>query len=834
MYDNLDKDIERGRNDFPYFCEHLLGIILHQGQLRAWKKMKERYVTTTLILAGNRSGKGIALDERVVTSSGYKKASEIVVGETLFSDTGKKTKVIGVFPQGEKETYRFIFDDNSSLIVDDSHLWNVKDSKRRFWKGCKNYGEWETVGTKEIVDYYRKYDFTPPAKQRYSIPMTEPVEFDEKPVTIDPYTMGYLLGNGGLRYGTRVSFSDEEIASYLPYRLKSCKEGTCDYYVYDINEKIKELGLRGKYSHEKHIPEEYLINSIDVRLAVLRGLMDSDGSISSDNMTIEYSTSSKKLMEGIVFLVESLGGCAKVTTRIPNYTYRGEKKTGRLSYRVWITRLTVCPFRLPRKANLFRERIIAKQRILLKIEPLGQKETVCFKVDAPSELFLADHFIVTHNTIFLTCKHIWKLFYKIPGPGKKIREKDWEHIEYRTVNLAPHSNQTQIIYRHIMRIIRGQFSIQMPDGEMVKNKSKISWFIDFDGNNNPDEPPKTGKYELHFANGSSFYAFTLGGSHGDNVVGEAYAYASYDEVGRSKAIDKEHEDITTRLADWVGELDMITTPDDTNADTSDWLASIVDKAEDPNSGYRFINWTTNDNTYMSGQSLTTLLLGKTAEQQRRILKGEIVKNSTKYFPYVKIESMFNDVRYGMKRINFNYQFPQPNRLYYGGLDTSGMGKDAWSFYVIDYTTKPFKIVFDYTSAKNTPTENMSLTRNYVEQFIQVAGSNFKWKIDFTSEGGTIVWDLMKDLNPEPFKFGIEKGSGRNMKVELMETLRKCVNEECIVSDLDNDLKGQLISYRGPKDDKNRVTDRIMALGMAIYEPFNNLTKPNEPWIVDFD
>lgn len=445
--------------------------------------------------------------------------------------------------------------------------------------------------------------------------------------------------------------------------------------------------------------------------------------------------------------------------------------------------------------------------------------------------------LLSHNsgkTVLLSCKHIWKNFYKKAGPGKMLREKDWEVIDYRTVNLAPHSNQTQIIYRNVMKMIRGKYSIQNLDGSMSTNHSLIPWFIDFDGNNNPENPPKTGKFELHFANGASFYAFTLGGSHGDNVVGEAYAYASYDEAGRSKQIEKEHEDITTRLADWVGELDMITTPDDTNIDTSDWLADKIDKAEDPNSGFRFMNWSTNDNEYLTGQSLSTLLIGKTPEQQRRILKGEIVKNTTKFFPHARLATMFDSTRYSGKKIDFTYQFPQHNRLYYGGLDTSGMGKDAWSFYVIDYTSKPFKIVFEYTSAKNTPTENLRLSRYYIEQFRTLAGSNFKWKIDFTSEGGTIVYDLLRDLCPEPFKFGIEKGSGRNMKVELMETLRKAINEECIVSYQDDNLQSQLNNYRGPKDDKNRVTDRVMALGMAVYDPYLELSAPNEEWIVDFD
>lgn len=430
------------------------------------------------------------------------------------------------------------------------------------------------------------------------------------------------------------------------------------------------------------------------------------------------------------------------------------------------------------------------------------------------------------KTVYISCKHIWKLYYKIAGPGKEIKPAYWEDLEYRTLNAAPHSNQTKIMLKTIMRIIRGKFPLRHPDGTITTNLSLIRYFIDDDALSNPEEPPKAGPYELHFANGSSFFAFTLGGSHGDAIQGEAYAYASYDEFGRSKDPDKEHDDITTRLGDWVGELDIITTPDENNPDASDWLADKVDRAAEPNSGFRYIHWDTTANPHMTQDSLNTILIGKTEEQKRRILKGSIMKTSLRYFPYRKVNAMFDhDCK---QHIDFLNRFPSTDRKYFGGLDTSGMGKDMWAFYVIDYTEKPWKVVFRFVS-KDTPVNNMRETRQIIDQFM---GCDFKWQIDFTSEGGTIIYDSMRDLMPIPYRFSIEKGTGRNMKVELTDTLRRIVQDEILWSPEDNSLHSQLAGYRGPKEDKGQATDCVMALGLACYLPFQELIKPKRQWIYD--
>jgi hypothetical protein len=436
------------------------------------------------------------------------------------------------------------------------------------------------------------------------------------------------------------------------------------------------------------------------------------------------------------------------------------------------------------------------------------------------------------KTVKKACKHIWMNFYKITGPGKHIAQEYWENVDYRTMNCAPHTNQTKIMFRTVGRIIRGQFPIRHADGSATINMSLIPWFIDGPGMNNPVDPPKQGPFEYHFANNAHMYCYTLGGSHGDAVQGEYYNYASYDEFGRSKAPDKEWDDITTRLGDWMGHLDIITTPDENNPDASDWLADRLDLCDEPNSGFRYFSWTTEDNEYMGKDSIEQILKGKNPEQQRRILKGALIKTSGKFFGYKYVNKILEE---NSRMIDFVNHFPDPRCFYSGGLDTSGKGKDSWSFYIYDITERPFRKVFDFTNNDLRPTENAAETRQIIENFVKYVGwDHFEWQIDYTSEGGTIVYDMLEDLRPIPFRFSVEKGSGKNMKVELCEKGRDCLYEDCLRASGDGKLHSQFASFRGPKDDKGQSTDRLMATLLAIYLPWKRINQESNEWIFDVD
>jgi hypothetical protein len=168
-----------------------------------------------------------------------------------------------------------------------------------------------------------------------------------------------------------------------------------------IQEEIKRLGLYGHYSHEKFLPTEYLCGSIEQRVSLLRGLMDTDGHCSKEGGTCVYYTSSERLAADIQQLVWSLGGTTTISNKQTFFTHKNECRSGRPSFVVSLALPNeINPFSVERKAS----RVVARTkyfptRYVLSIEPDGEEECQCLLIDHPDHLYLTDDFIVTHNTL---------------------------------------------------------------------------------------------------------------------------------------------------------------------------------------------------------------------------------------------------------------------------------------------------------------------------------------------------------------------------------------------------------------------------------------------------
>ena len=226
--------------------------------------------------------------------------------------------------------------------------------------------------------------------------------------------MGVLIGDGTISNQVTITNPDSEIIdkvkSVLPddvkliavkndkinYRITTGLYGTKKHW---FREHLDKLGLYGKKSYEKHIPYNYLYSSVEDRIELLRGLMDSDGYIGDDS-TCEYSTSSEKLSDDIMFLLRSLGGIPvkKIKTKT-KYTYKNEVKFGRVSYRIFFSLKTFNPFYLSRKSLKWNPSPRDNGRWIDRIEFESKQKTVCISVDSPDNSYITDCFIVTHNTL---------------------------------------------------------------------------------------------------------------------------------------------------------------------------------------------------------------------------------------------------------------------------------------------------------------------------------------------------------------------------------------------------------------------------------------------------
>jgi phage terminase large subunit-like protein len=236
------------------------------------------------------------------------------------------------------------------------------------------------------------------------MPGCSPWKLAPKSLPIPPYLLGVLLGDGMMgQEALMFSTADQEIVSAVKDQIpQSCtvlEVGKYDYRIkkgpgkrHPLMSALRELELHGKKSHQKFVPQQYLLGSADQRLAVLQGLMDTDGSISKTG-AMEFSSTSKQLAEDVVFLVVSLGGRSLAQ---PRQTYC-KGKPGRPSWRVRVG-LNLCPFRLKRKARKWGKRKNTTDRVLHRIEKSEPGPATCISVAHPDRTYVTAHGVVTHNT----------------------------------------------------------------------------------------------------------------------------------------------------------------------------------------------------------------------------------------------------------------------------------------------------------------------------------------------------------------------------------------------------------------------------------------------------
>ena len=203
---------------------------------------------------------------------------------------------------------------------------------------------------------------------------------------------------------------------------------------------MHRLGLKGKLSWQKFIPDEYIMADAESRLELLRGLLDTDGYVTAEGASVEFSSSSPKLAEGVAFLTRSLGGIATIAWRTPRYTYRGESKEGKRNARILV--------RFPASSGIVpvsSRKHLAKwrgserrqeHRTIVSIEPSRVGEATCIRVDSPNRTFVADCFIVTHNTAW--CH----------GLGLSFLQRDHFYADVDAEMTNPHEWLRSLMHEH--------------------------------------------------------------------------------------------------------------------------------------------------------------------------------------------------------------------------------------------------------------------------------------------------------------------------------------------------------------------------------------------------
>lgn len=367
----------------------------------------------------------------IPTPSGMKRFGDLQIGDKVFDRLGHPTTVTEIHPKGIQDVYEITFLDGRTARCTKDHLWKI------FYR---SHGEWkeDVVPLQHILDTSSLVDIADGTtlicgEKRYSIPMNGAAQFDERPISIDPYVMGIIITNGCLtdKY-FRISQPTDEVPKRianilgLEYSRRSSSECDYSYIFYNSNgDRVRTEDILSGYpnlidvtSPNRTIPWDYLYNSVENRMALLTGLMDGDGSITERpnrewaSPMVRYSTTSKVLADQIIWLCRSLGFecnsypdrrkryssgyCTSLSIRVdPNDL----PKIFRVSYKLESAIRCMHQYNdLLEEGSLKWSRYHDKTRIVTVKKLPEPEEVMCIKVDNPEHLYLTEDFVVTHNT----------------------------------------------------------------------------------------------------------------------------------------------------------------------------------------------------------------------------------------------------------------------------------------------------------------------------------------------------------------------------------------------------------------------------------------------------
>lgn len=322
--------------------------------------------------------KGLALDTPIPTPHGWSTMATLCVGDTVFDSRGKPCVVVGKSQVHNRDCYRITFDDTTEVVCDDQHLWVV---------------DGDVVSAANLFENHRRY-----GRAYRKVLLAGAVQLPNADLPIHPYVLGVWLGDGKHTSG-EVSKPDAAVWEQIKasgYQIGadiSASDRCRAHTVLGIRGKLSQLGLLGN----KHIPQEYLRASIEQRIELLRGLMDSDGSVNSVRQQCVFTTCDKRLSDEVMELLCSLGQRPLQSKT----TQRGFGKTVTAWPISFKPQGGLQPFHLPRKA----EKCVgwpegkSFRRLIVAVDRVESVPTQCIAVDSPTHTYLCTKkFLVTHNT----------------------------------------------------------------------------------------------------------------------------------------------------------------------------------------------------------------------------------------------------------------------------------------------------------------------------------------------------------------------------------------------------------------------------------------------------
>ncbi len=387
------------------------------------------------------------IDTPIMMADGtIKKVQDIQVGEKLMGDNSTPRNVLQLF-RGYADMYDIIPVKGDKFTVNGDHILSLKATNMlsMSWRDARNCWvvRWKEFDDVEyVVNKSKHFNEEEDAKAFYNqlkinnkviqkgdvidiklkdylkikkrigernfYLYKEAIDFPSKPVEIDPWFLGYWLGNGHSDAAAITTMFDEVV------------EKTTELYGerHDINcytkkdNKAVSLYITNNKDHDcfwlkfknynlqknKHIPSEYLYNDRDTRMRLLAGILDSDGHYQDSCNQYELTFESEKLIDDTIYLVRSLGFACYKHEKIGTWTHNGVKKSGKY-YRIQIVGEGIenIPVVIPFKKAQPRRKNKDVSVTGFKIEKVEDGNFYGFELDGNHRYLMGD-FTVSHNS----------------------------------------------------------------------------------------------------------------------------------------------------------------------------------------------------------------------------------------------------------------------------------------------------------------------------------------------------------------------------------------------------------------------------------------------------
>jgi len=343
-------------------------------------------------------GKALANDTPVLTRKGWKKHGDLSVGDEVIGADGKFKKVLRVFPKVMLDC-KITFGNETEIICHEQHEWYV-------WDRGRNTRRWRIAETAEFFN-----------GKEYSVSKPPVIVGEEKELPVAPYTLGAWLGDGENK-NPRIcnaeydyAIIDRIVQDGYPLKNTFAISGSSGTYFYSfekLRKGLRKIGLCSEAERiPKTIPDEYYTASIEQRLLLLAGLLDTDGTYQSKTNRYCFTTAEDSLKDAVVRLISTFGWRVtlyRCKNSVGHIIHGRTVKSSNGAWAIWFNAPIEIPCVLERKRNHISDTRYTRYPIKT-VERINPVEGNCIEVEDGMYL-VSDTLIPTHNSTlikFLMC-----------------------------------------------------------------------------------------------------------------------------------------------------------------------------------------------------------------------------------------------------------------------------------------------------------------------------------------------------------------------------------------------------------------------------------------------